>query len=377
MRVKIIDTTLRDGEQAPGVSFTVNEKLHICEKLISIGINEIEAGIPVVDKSTFDFIKILVKLKPSCEVSTWCRLNEFDIRQSILTGVERIHISVPSSIYHLNSQVGSEENIYSFFDSHISLLRDNFGFISVGLQDTFRANTQYVKSMTEYLENLGINRIRVSDTVGSSFPNDIQSLIYTIRSYFSGSVDFHGHNDFGLATANTLAAIDAGADSVNVTVNGLGERAGNTPLEEIAVVLNRHKTYQSNIKISELLTLCEMVSVYSHRDIPVNKPITGDLVFTHESGIHCRELFNNPLSYQPFNPELLGNKHSKIVIGSHSGKSSVKNVLNSAGLNITNSYLPKITKLLKERSRAKKDFLTQQEIETIYYEEMRHVGNTM
>lgn len=377
MNVNFIDTTLRDGEQAPGVSFTVNEKLQICEKLITAGVDEIEAGIAIVDRSTSDFIKTLVGLNTSCNISAWSRLNENDIKQTILTGVERVHISVPSSIYHLNSQIGSEENIYSFFDKNISMLKDNFDYISIGLQDTFRAKREYLKSMTQYLNGIGVDRVRISDTVGSALPHEVENLIHFIKSIFSGVIDFHGHNDFGLATANALTAIEAGADAINVTVNGLGERAGNTSLEEIAVILDRYEKYQSNIKITELLPLCELVSRFSHREIPVNKPITGDLVFTHESGIHCREILNNPLSYQPFKPELLGDIHSKIVIGSHSGKSSVKNALNQAGLKITNSYLPKITQLLKERSREKKDFLTQKEIETIYYEEMNHVGNTM
>lgn len=377
MDVKIIDTTLRDGEQAPGVSFTNREKFDICDKLIEAGIDEIEAGIPVVDSNTFNFIKDLVSCNLPCSISAWSRLHKGDIEKTILTGVEHIHISVPTSKYHLKSQMGSLTKVVGFFENNMSMLNDHFKSISIGLQDTFRTDKKDLITMLSYLNSLNIHRVRVSDTVGSAIPSEVNRLINTVKTHFNGSIDFHGHNDLGLATANSLTALEAGANSVNVTVNGIGERAGNASIEEIAVILHRHSFLNTNIRLMDLLPLCETVANYSHRTIPVDKPIIGDLVFTHESGIHCRELINNPASYQPFSPELLGDKHTEIVIGSHSGRASVKEVLKQAGYTLSEELLPHLTNKLKEISRMKKGFLTKKEIENIYFEEMNQYGNIM
>jgi homocitrate synthase NifV len=366
MNKELIDTTLRDGEQAPGVSFSLKEKKVIALSLMELGISEIEAGIPIMGKESRDFISWLVRENTSCRVSSWARLKKEDILEAGKTGSDIIHISVPVSDYHLETQMGSWKNVLFNLHKYIRMAQDLFPCVSVGFQDSFRSNSTRLAEVCSIAEEYHIYRIRFSDTVGNTFPGNVRDLITEYRSRFSGKIDFHGHNDLGLASANSLSALEAGADSVNVTINGVGERAGNASLEELAFILDLHHDLGSSILLNKIKPLSSLVSEYTRRPIAVDKPIIGDLVFTHESGIHCHGLLKNPLAYQPFRPEEKGLSDSSFVVGTHSGRSNLINVLTKAGLKDLDPGMPHMMECVRRKANLKKNFLSTEEVLEIY-----------
>lgn len=370
MKIEIIDTTLRDGEQAPGVFFTLKDKWIIAENLIELGIDEIEAGIPVMGRDHSDFIRSLARCSKKTRISAWSRFKLEDVKGVYKTGVNTIHISVPVSEYHLPNQLGSWGSILKQFNEIITYAKDHFEFVSLGLQDSFRSDKNRISQLCNLAEEFSLNRIRFSDTVGNTFPVYVGAFIMEMKSIFSGKIDFHGHNDLGLASANSLAALESWADSVNVTINGLGERAGNASLEQIAFIIDQHQYLESNIRIEGIKSLCQKVSSITRRPLALDKPIVGKNVFTHESGIHCHGQLKNSLAYQPFNPEDKGLDKSNLVVGTHSGQSGVVGILKSAGIDIPEVDIKKIMEKFKTESVNKKNYLTTEEVKKIYIEQL-------
>lgn len=368
MNVEIIDTTLRDGEQAPGVCFTSGEKLVIAEKLISLGIDEIEAGIPAMGRNEFDFISTLASFSNGSRISAWSRLVLSDVKEVLRTGADTVHISIPVSSYHLPYQLGSWDKLKIQLNEVLSYAQDHFKRVSIGLQDSFRTDRDRLLELCSLAEERKLYRVRFSDTVGNAFPDRVKELITYAKTLYSGVIDFHGHNDLGLAAANSLAALESGADSINVTVNGIGERAGNAALEQMAFIINQHPLLNSKLDLKKIRDLSITVSHYSGRAIPVDKPIIGSNVFTHESGVHCHGMLRNPLAYQPFRPEEVGLAESKIVVGSHSGKSNIRSILSNAGFNIRGEDVSKFMSEFKSKAAEKNNFLTAEEVIDIYRE---------
>ncbi|MBS0013530.1 MAG: hypothetical protein KFF46_06115, partial [Desulfobacterales bacterium] len=203
--------------------------------------------------------------------------------------------------------------------------------------------------------NAGALRLRLADTVGISRPLEVQRLIHMLRDVTPGfCLEFHAHNDLGMATANAVTAAEAGADAVSVTVNGLGERAGNAPLEEVAAALHMAENMACSIQIADLANLCAHLAELSARPVPAQKPVTGSAVFTHESGIHCAGLLKNPLSYQPFSPQEVGRGDWQMVIGSHSGVSALRAALAKHGIEmdsgLTAEFAARVRDLAKKNS---------------------------
>ena len=192
-----------------------------------------------------------------------------------------------------------------------------------------------------------MDRVRIADTVGISTPIGIFNLIKSLsESSLDMDIEFHGHNDLGMASANAISAVEAGAKSLSVTVNGLGERSGNTPLEQVATALMLTKGFRSRIKTENLMGLCYYIATVSGRPIPLDRPVTGSIVFTHESGIHCAGLLKDLLSYQPYLPETVGRKGSQFVLGSHSGSRSIRHTLGMAGINISRAEAFRLKEVL-------------------------------
>lgn len=368
MKKELIDTTLRDGEQAPGLSFSIEEKREIALLLMESGIDEIEAGIPAMGDEVINFIKWLNCEKSSCRISSWARLKQEDLIAAFKTGSDIIHITVPVSEFHLKTQMGSWKNALMNLHKSLGYAQDHFSRISLGFQDSFRSCSTRLEEVCAIAEEYQVYRIRFSDTVGNTFPVNVKELISKYRSRFSGKIDFHGHNDLGLAVANSLSALEAGANSVNVTINGIGERAGNASLEQMAFILDLHPGLDSSVDLHRVKPLSEMVSRFSGRPIAVDKPIIGDLVFTHESGVHCHGLLKDPLAYQPFRPEEKGLADSSLVVGSHSGRSNVISVLERAGIPYRKGDLSGLVDSVRKKAIIKKNFLSTGEVLEIYKE---------
>ncbi len=369
MNVEIIDTTLRDGEQAPGVFFSIDQKWEIVNRLFDLGVDEVEAGIPVSGNDSICFITDLVRNYRNKNISAWSRFKISDLKVCKDTGAEIVHISIPVSKYHLKNQLGSWNTLIAEFNTVIGYAKENFRLVSIGLQDSFRTDRKRLIDLCSMSDFYGVDRIRFSDTVGSSFPGEVGSFIKNYRGYYSGKIDFHGHNDLGLASANSLAALEAGADSINVTINGIGERAGNTSLEQMAFILDQHKGFTTNLDIKKIKPLAVDVSKFINRPIPLDCPLVGENVFTHESGIHCNGILKNPLAYQPFNPEDKGLNKTNLVVGTHSGRSNVINILESAGIHSFDKDITKIMNAFKVSAAKKKNFLTSEEVISIYKEQ--------
>lgn len=319
----LVDTTLRDGEQAPGVAFTAGQKLEIAKALCSIGIREIEAGTPVMGGEEAEAISAIISEGLPARILTWNRVIEKDIEASLKCGARSLYISAPVSDIQIARKLGKTRDwVIDRFRHFVPALKREGCYVACGLEDASRADRAFLLDICVLLEGLSVNRIRVCDTVGVLSPFKTYDLVTSIKRPIGTPLEIHCHNDFGLATANTLAGITAGAEYASVTVNGIGERAGNASIEEVAMILERLEGIGTGIDTKGFKGLSQLVSTLSGRPVPLNKPIVGDMVFTHESGIHVNGVLKDPSTYEPFEPAFVGGKR-KIAIGKHSGRKAL------------------------------------------------------
>ena len=304
-KIWMVDTTLRDGEQAPGVVFSTREKLDIATALAGIGVDEIEAGIPAMGEPACLDIRKIANLNLPCILSSWCRAKKEDVEKAAACNTPGVHISFPTSSVLLKTFQKDEAWVINSLEELVSLGKKYFDRVSVGAQDATRTTKEFLYQFAGLAFESGADSLRLADTVGMITPFMVISIMTNLIRKVPGlSLEFHGHNDLGMATANAVTAVDAGASALSVTVNGLGERAGNAPLEEVAMALFEVGGYQGNINSSLMADLCYLVAGASGRDIPESKPVMGKNVFRHESGIHCSGLLKDSYSYQLFQPEL-------------------------------------------------------------------------
>ena len=331
----IIDTTLRDGEQSPGVFFSSDEKIIIAKILANAGINELEAGIPAMGPEARKELMAINRLDLSCRITGWCRAIKSDIEFADQAGLDSVHISFPVSERQLNAFGKDELWVLNRIEETLSMACEKFSYVSIGAQDATRCDEAFLLKFIQKARDFGAYRVRIADTVGISTPFKIYDLIRKIKRSTDMEVEFHGHNDLGLATANALSAVEAGASAISVTINGLGERSGNVPLEQATVALNMSGKFNTSLNTSHYINICSYVAEVSGIPIPPDKPITGSDAFLHESGIHCAGLLKDPLSYQPFLPESVGRKGFGFVLGRHSGSHSIQHMLGKAGIDIS------------------------------------------
>ena len=336
--LEIIDTTLRDGEQAAGVVFTANEKKAIARQLAAMGVTEIEVGSPAAGENEMSAISEIVDMNLTSRITGWCRANEYDLDCAHACGLTSVNISLPVSTIHIKAMGKSKRWALTQMAEFVTKAQQDFEFVSVGLQDASRADMDYLIQFVDLAAKANIDRIRLADTVGIWDPAQTHHTISQVLKHASGlKVGFHAHNDLGMATANSIAAIRAGVDSVDVTVNGLGDRAGNASLDEVVMASQISLGIDSGVDIRQLVDIAVLVETASGRTLPVNKPITGKSVFLHESGIHVRALIKDRRTYEPFDPVTVGQNESEFVLGKHSGRSALRHVLSQQGLSPSRS----------------------------------------
>ncbi|WP_319405227.1 hypothetical protein [uncultured Desulfosarcina sp.] len=367
MPVRIIDTTLRDGEQSPGVSFRIREKITIVRLLDSAGVDELEVGIPAMGPPACDDIRELVALEPDCLLTSWCRAIETDIDLAARCGTSGVHISFPVSSILLKAMDKTQGWVLSRIAALIPPALQRFQMVSVGAQDAFRADPKFLDAFVREASACGSHRIRIADTVGLARPSQVAEMIRHL-TWLAGStaLEFHGHNDLGMATANTVTAIEAGIPAVSVTVNGIGERAGNAPLEQVAVAARTIDDRTIAIDLRKLVKICRFVFRISKRPIPADRPITGKAVFDHESGIHCAAVLRDPNTYQPFPPEILGRKGAQLVVGRHSGSTVIKHVMEKTGVTLDAEKTEKLLVAVRTEAMRKRTFLSARELVQLY-----------
>jgi len=368
----INDTTSRDGEQAAGVVFRREEKLHIARMLDTIGVQEIEAGIPAMGKEEQETIKAILSMGLKARISTWNRAVIQDIKASVDCGVKMVSISVPVSDIHLKFVLNRNRRwALEQTKRAIDYAKEYGLYVCVGAVDASRSARDFFMRFARLAQDCGADRLRFDDTVGILSPFQTFKIINKLRSEIGVDIDIeiHSHNDFGMATANTLAAIKAGARYASVTVNGLGERAGNAALEEVVMALKHIEGIDLGVDTARFRELSEYVANASLRAIPASKPIVGSDIFVHESGVHVDGILKKSLTYEPFPPDEVGLERT-ILIGKHSGSHAVRHVFKKLGISLTEKESRDILRRVRIAAENTKKALSDDELMGVYLEYM-------
>jgi homocitrate synthase NifV len=369
--IKIVDTTLRDGEQTAGVVFSHQEKLDIAKMLDEIGVHQIEAGIPEMGGSEQSAIEKMAHMGLQASVLGWCRAVRGSVEAALACGVDAVAISISTSDIHIEHKLGKSRAwvIEAMTQNVVFAKEHGLRHVSVNAEDASRSNMEYLVEFGLAAREAGADRLRYCDTVGIMEPFAVHDQVQELIARAGLPVEMHTHNDFGLATANALAGIRAGATFVNTTVNGLGERAGNAALEEVTMALKHLHNLEMPVNTARLRRLSELVAKASARDIPIWKAIVGANVFAAESGIHADGILKNPMNYEAFAPEEVGLQR-QILIGKHSGTHAVKHKFSEYGIALSDDLAALVLARVRQYSEERKRSLFDKELMQLYEEVM-------
>ena len=364
--IKIVDTTLRDGEQTAGVAFANHEKVTIAQTLSDMGIDQLEVGIPTMGGDEKATIKAICKRDLKASIMAWNRAVISDIEQSIDCGVDAVAISLSVSDIHIQHKLKkSREWVLENMYNAVTYAKKNGLYISDNAEDASRADINFLIEFINLAKEAGADRFRYCDTVGVMEPFTLRDTIEKIYKVTNFDIEMHTHNDFGMATANAIAGIVGGANHIGVTVNGLGERAGNAALEEVIMALKFVYGYETNIDTTRFREISKYVSQASGRELPIWKAIVGTNMFRHESGIHADGALKDPKNYEAFDPSEVGLER-QIVIGKHSGKAAIINKFREYEIELSNEDAESMLELVRQTSVRIKRNLFDKELVEIY-----------
>jgi 2-isopropylmalate synthase len=346
--VKILDTTLRDGEQTPGVAITVDEKIRIAKKLDKLGVDTIEVGFPASSPGEMRAAREILKLGLKPKICGLARPLANDLNAAIDCEVDYIHTFIGTSPLHRKYKLKmSQEEILSKSVDAIEYIKDHGIIAEFSAEDATRTEFEFLKEIYTAVEDAGADYINVPDTVGVMIPASMSYLISELKKILSTPISVHCHDDFGLAAANSLSAVESGAVQIHTTINGLGERAGNASLEEVVMSLTAQYNIKTNINTRLLVDTSEFVSRITGIKMPPNKAIVGENAFAHEAGIHVHGVLQKAETYEPITPEMVGHKR-RIVLGKHTGANAIKSKLEEYGIDLDKTQFDKVFDQIKK-----------------------------
>lgn len=376
-QIMLVDTTLRDGEQTAGVVFSNKEKIRIAQMLDSLGVHQLEVGIPVMGGDEKEAIKAIVDLGLDASIMAWNRANISDIKESIDCGTDALAISISTSDIHITHKLQtSREWVLDNMSKAVEYAKQYNKYVSVNAEDASRSDVEFLIKFALRAKECGADRLRFCDTVGILEPFKTFETIQQVISATGMDIEMHTHNDFGMATANSLAGVRAGATMIGVTINGLGERAGNAVLAEVAMSLKYLFNIDVNVKPRELREISEYVALASGRTLPVCKPIVGTNMFAHESGIHADGVIKHPATYEVFHPEEVGLER-QIIIGKHSGSRSIILKFQEYGIMLSDEEASQMLPMVRAAAVDMKRILFDKELMYIYEEYLRNKNKTI
>jgi len=368
-KVIIFDTTLRDGEQSPGASMNTAEKLRIATQLEKLGVDVIEAGFPAASEGDFDAVSQVSKQVKHSEVAALCRTFKKDIDRAwgaiSHAAKPRIHTFIATSDIHMQYKLKmSRDEVVKTAVEAVKYAKSFTDNIEFSAEDASRSDRDFLCRVTEAVIEAGATTVNLPDTVGYAIPSEYADLVKYVMDHTPNMskavLSVHCHNDLGLATANTLAAIRAGARQAEVTINGIGERAGNTALEEIVMSLHTRPNLfpiTTNIQTTRIYPISRLVSMITGMAVQPNKAIVGANAFAHEAGIHQDGVLKNPMTYEIMKPEDIGLSSSRLVLGKHSGRHALHSHLREMGYDLSHEELKLIFSKFKDLADKKKNVM--------------------
>jgi homocitrate synthase NifV len=362
----INDTTLRDGEQAPYVAFNTQEKIDIAQALYEAGADELEVGIPAMGDKEKSDLKEILALNLPIPIMSWNRATMGDLEASLECGIGAVDLSIPVSDILIDIKFkGNKQKLIDNLINVVTLAKKENLYVCIGGEDASRANLEFVKEIMEIGSELGADRFRYCDTVGILTPQTTYKNVSYLSDLNLLDIEMHTHNDFGMATANAISGIEAGAKSVNTTVIGLGERAGNASFEQVLMSLAHLFEEKRVIDATKLKSLVNMVAIASNKILDANFPIIGEHIFSHESGIHVNGLIKSDSAYEAFSPEEVGLSRY-FPIGKHSGSSTVQYHLQALGIIPAKDKITQLIPKIRDIVTNRKQVLNEQELKELY-----------
>ena len=367
-QLNICDTTLRDGEQAAGVVFANIEKIRIARMLDEIGVPQIEAGIPAMGGDEKKAIREIARLGLKASILGWNRANKEDIDHSLDCDVDSVAISLSSSDIHIEHKLmKSRQWVLEKITESIEHAKSHGLYISCNAEDASRADRDFLIQFAQTAKDAGADRVRFCDTLGIMEPLKTYKVIKDLIDHVDLPVEMHTHNDFGMATANAVAGIQAGATFLSTTVLGIGERTGNAPLEELVMASLYILNIDPLIETARFREIAEYVAKASGRNIPDWKPVVGKNCFVHEAGIHADGVIKCASNYEAYAPETVGLERG-ISIGKHSGRHTVISALSKNGIEVDDKSATEILELVRSSSVALKRSLSDKELVYLYHD---------